>query len=59
MQYIKPQYVTDTLQQAMQINFHRAGINATDISNLALRVGGAMDMFFGKINMNTIHLMGR
>jgi hypothetical protein len=43
----------------MQINVHHTGIQATDISARSLRAGGAMAMFFGKIDMNNIRIMGR
>jgi hypothetical protein len=43
----------------MRINAHHTGIQATDISARSLRAGGAMSMFFGKIDMNNIMLMGR
>jgi hypothetical protein len=56
---VKPKDVTDTLRHAMQINVHHTGIQATDISARSLRAGGAMAMFFGKIDMNNIRLMGR
>jgi hypothetical protein len=56
---VKPKDVTDTLRHAMRINFHRTGIQATDISARSYRAGGAMAMFFGKIDMNNIRLMGR
>jgi hypothetical protein len=56
---VKPKDVTDTLRHAMRINFHRMGIQATDISARSLRAGGSMAMFFEKIDMNNIRLMGR
>jgi hypothetical protein len=56
---VKPKDVTDTLRHAMRINVHHTGIQATDISARSLRAGGAMAMFFGKIDMNNIRLMGR
>jgi hypothetical protein len=56
---VKPKDVTDTLRNAMRINFHRTGINASDISARSLRAAGAMAMFAGDIDMNNICLMGR
>jgi hypothetical protein len=56
---VKPKDVTGTLRHAMRINFHRTGIQATDISARSLRAGSVMAMFFGKIDMNNIILMGR
>jgi hypothetical protein len=56
---IKPEDVTETLRHAMRLNFHRTGINTADTIARSLRAGGAMAMFFGKININNIRLMGR
>jgi hypothetical protein len=56
---IKSKYVTDTLRHAMMLNFHRTGIKAMDISASSLRAGGAMAVFFGKIDINNIRFMGR
>jgi hypothetical protein len=42
----------------MRLNFHRTGIKAADISARFLRTSGAMAMFFGKIDINNIHVMG-
>jgi hypothetical protein len=56
---VKPKDVTDTLRHAMRVNVHRTGIQATEISARSLRAGGAMAMFFGKIDINNIRLMGR
>jgi hypothetical protein len=56
---VKPKDVTDTLRHAMRINVHHTGIQATDISARSVRAGGAMAMFFGKIDMNNTRLMGR
>jgi hypothetical protein len=56
---IKAMDVTDTLRHAMMLNFHRIGIKAADISTRSLCAGGAMAMFFGKIDINNIHFMGR
>jgi hypothetical protein len=53
---VKPKDITDTLRTAMRLNFHRTGINASDISARSLR---AMAMFAGGIDMNIIRLMGR
>jgi hypothetical protein len=55
---VNPKDVTDTLRHAMRINVHHTGIQATYISAWSLRAGGAMAMFFGKIDMNNIRLMG-
>jgi hypothetical protein len=55
---IKPKYMMDTLRHAMRINFHHIGIKATEIIAQSLRAGSAMAMFFAKINMNNIRLMG-
>jgi hypothetical protein len=56
---IKLKDVTDTLRHAMRLNFHCTGIKAMDISAQSLRAGGAMAMFFGKIDINNIRFMGR
>jgi hypothetical protein len=56
---IKPKDVTDTLCHAMRINFHRMGIKSADISARPLCAGGAIAMFFGKIDIHNIHFMGR
>jgi hypothetical protein len=56
---IKPKDVTETLRHAMRLNFHRTGIKAADISARSLRADGAMSVFFGEIDINTIRFMGR
>jgi hypothetical protein len=56
---IKPKDVMETLRHAMRLNFHRTSIKAADISAHSLRAGGTMAMFFGKIDINNIHFMGR
>jgi hypothetical protein len=56
---VKPKDVTDTLGNAMRINFNRTGITATDISARYLRAAGAMAIFAGNIDTNNIRLMGR
>jgi predicted ATP-binding protein involved in virulence len=56
---VKPKDVTHTLRTAMRLNFHRTGINASDISARSLRASGVMAMFHGDIDMNSIRLMGR
>jgi hypothetical protein len=56
---IKPKDVTDVLRQAMTANFHRTGVHASEVSARSLRAGGAMAMLFGKIDINSIRMMGR
>jgi hypothetical protein len=55
---IKPKDMMDTLRHSMRINFHRTGIKAVEISARSLRAGSAITIFFGKVDMNTIPLMG-
>jgi hypothetical protein len=43
----------------MRLNFHLTGITAADISARSLRAGGAMSVFFGKVDINNIRFMGR
>jgi hypothetical protein len=47
------------MRRVMRINLHHTGINAADISARSLCAGGAMAMFFGKINIHNIRFMGR
>jgi hypothetical protein len=49
--------VTDVLWHVMQLNFHRMGIEASEISARSLGVGGAMALLHGKINMKNIRTM--
>jgi hypothetical protein len=56
---VKPKDVPNTLCTDMSLNFHRIGINASDISARSLRASGAMAMFAGDMDMNNIRLMGR
>jgi hypothetical protein len=56
---IKPKDITDVLCQAMTSNYHRTGVYASEISARSLRAGGAMTMLFGKIDINSIRMMGR
>jgi hypothetical protein len=51
--------VTDNLWQSTLFDFHRTGIKATAISAQLLRAGEAMAIFFEKIEMHNIHLMGQ
>jgi hypothetical protein len=56
---IKPKDVTDVLRQAMTANFHRTGVHASEVSARSLRAGGTMAMLFGKIDINSVRMMGR
>jgi hypothetical protein len=49
----------DVLRQAMTANCHRTGVHASEISARSLRAGSAMAVLFGKIDINSIHMMGQ
>jgi hypothetical protein len=49
----------DVLRQAMAANYHQMGVHASEISARSLRTGRAMAMLFGKIDINSIIMMGR
>jgi hypothetical protein len=54
---IKAQQITETIRQAMAINFHRTGIAAEEVSARSLRAGGAMALLCGKVDMNLIQIL--
>jgi ABC-type microcin C transport system permease subunit YejE len=51
--------VMAVLRCAMMINYSKMGIKATEISACYIRAGGAMAMFSGRIDLNSIRMMGR
>jgi hypothetical protein len=56
---IKAKQITDTIRQAMIINFHRTGINPAEVSARSLRAGGAMALICSKLDKNLIRMLGR
>jgi hypothetical protein len=48
----------DVLFHTMTINFQRMGVHAREISARSLRAGGAMAMLQGRIDMDSILMMG-
>jgi site-specific recombinase XerD len=56
---IKAKQITDTIRQAMIVNFHRTGINPEEVSARSLRAGGAMALLCGKVDKNLIQMLGR
>jgi hypothetical protein len=56
---IKAQQITETIHQAMTVNFYRTGIAADEVSARSLRAGGAMALLCGKVDMNLIQILGR
>jgi hypothetical protein len=56
---IKAKYITEVLRNAMQLNVHCTGIEASEISERSLRAGGAMVLLYCGIDMNNIRMIGR
>jgi hypothetical protein len=56
---IKAKDVTAVLGCAMTMNYTKTGITATEISVHSLRAGGAIFMLCGKIDFDSIQMMGR
>jgi hypothetical protein len=54
---IKAQHITETIRQAMTVNFYRTGITAEEVSARSLRAGGAMALLCGKVD-NLIQILG-
>jgi hypothetical protein len=59
LEAIKAQQITETIQHAMTVNFHRTGIAADKVSARSLRACGAMALLCGKVDMNLIQILGR
>jgi hypothetical protein len=55
---IKAQQITETIRQAMTVNFHNTGIASDEVSACYLRAGGAMALLCGKVDMNLIQILG-
>jgi hypothetical protein len=55
---IKAKDVTDVLHNAMRLNFHRTGIEASEVSARSLWAGGAMALLHGWVDLNCILMMG-
>jgi hypothetical protein len=56
---IKAKQITDTIRQAMIINFHRMGNIPDEVSARSSRAGGAMALLCGKVDKNLIQMLGR
>jgi hypothetical protein len=56
---IKSKQITDTICQAIIVNFHRTGIVPDEVSARSLRAGGAMALLCGKFDKNLIHMLGQ
>jgi hypothetical protein len=56
---INAKQITDTVRQAMIVNFHRMGISPDEVSARSLRAGGAMALLCGKVDKNPIQMLGR
>jgi hypothetical protein len=56
---IKAKQITDTIRQAIIVNFHRIGISPDEVSACSLRAGGAMALLCGKVDKNLIQMLGR
>jgi hypothetical protein len=54
---IKVKQITDTILQAMIVNFHRTGISPDEVSARSLRAGGAIELLCGKVDKNLIKMM--
>jgi hypothetical protein len=56
---IKVKDVTEVLRNAMRLNVHCTGIEASEVSARSLRAGGAMALLRGRVDLNNIRMMGR
>jgi hypothetical protein len=56
---IKAKDITDALRLATLSNSHQTGLHPCDISAWSLRAGGAMALLCGRIDHNTIRMLGR
>jgi hypothetical protein len=56
---IKAKDVTEVVRNAMRLNVHLTGIEASDVSVRSLRSGGAMALLHGRVDLSNIHMMGR
>jgi hypothetical protein len=56
---VKAKGVTEVLRNAMRLNVHRTGIEASDVSARSLRAGGAMALLHGRVDLSNIRMMGR
>jgi hypothetical protein len=56
---LKSKDITDALRLAAIATTHQTGILPTDISARSLRAGGAMALLNGKIDHDTIRMLGR
>jgi hypothetical protein len=56
---IKTKDVTEVLRNAMRINVHHTGIEASEISTRSLRAGGDMALLHGRVDLSNIQMMGR
>jgi hypothetical protein len=56
---IKAKDVTEALRYAVVATAHQTGLHYSDISAKYLRAGGAMALLCGKIDQNTICMLGR
>jgi hypothetical protein len=56
---IKAKDVTEALRHAAEATAHQTGLHYSDISAKSLRAGGAMALLCGKIDHNTIRMVGR
>jgi hypothetical protein len=56
---IRPANITNQLRFAARQLFHETGIDPSSISARSLRAGGAMALLCGKVDSNTIQLLGR
>lgn len=56
---IKPEHITKHLRSAARICQRRTGIDPKEITARSLRAGGAMALLCGRVDRNTIQLLGR
>jgi hypothetical protein len=56
---IKPKDSMDVIRQAMTASYHRTGVPAYEVSDRSLRADSAMAMLFGKIDIQSIHMMSQ
>jgi hypothetical protein len=56
---VKAKDVTEVLHNAMRLNVHRTGIEASEVRARSLRAGGAMSILHGRVDLSNIRMMGR
>jgi hypothetical protein len=56
---MKANNITNTIRQAMIVNFQRTDISPNEVSTRSLRAGSAMALLCRKVDKNLIQMLGR